>query len=267
MSPPSTSRVAAALRRSGGGGLSWPDPPHRQLGSGLWAIGAASFTTSGGRFAPAHEVTASQRLQRAAFSRSFEERQARITSGTWLRMPGAACKTVGVDAPEEALESKLASRSRLGAAHPSADLGPISPELALVDEVLAERARMLLPDPIERARRRRVVPVASSPLVSERPESTRAPAGPQRRSRWRRTVVLAGLVFAAGAASGGFLGRKQASLPRFEARGKVRTATRAIETRTLSLPERRSDSTRSSRRTRSRRTAGTERARSYNSRW
>jgi len=39
---------AAALRRSGGGGLSWPDPPHCQLGSGLWAIEAASFTTSGG---------------------------------------------------------------------------------------------------------------------------------------------------------------------------------------------------------------------------
>src|SRR6476619_6678779 len=93
------------------------------------------------------------------------------------------------------------------AAHPSAELGPISPELALVDDVLAERARMLLPDPTERTRSPRVVPVAWSPPVSERPETARAPAGPQRRGRWRKTVLLAGLVFAAGAASGGFFGR------------------------------------------------------------
>jgi hypothetical protein len=54
--------------------------------------------------------------------------------------------------------------------------------------------------------------------------------------------VLAGLVFAAGAASGGFLGRKDAATPRvpFEAQGKVRTATRATDTRTQPLVERRS---------------------------
>ena len=98
---------------------------------------------------------------------------------------------------------------------------------------------MLLPDPTERTRRPRVVPVAWSPPVSERPEAARAPARPRRRSRWRRTVLLAGLVFAAGAASGGFLGRKEAASPAvpFEAQVKVRTATRATETRTQPLSE------------------------------
>ena len=46
--------------------------------------------------------------------------------------------------------------------------------------------------------------------------------------------MLAGLVFVAGAASGGLLGRKHASVPRFEA------GVRTVTTRTLSLPERRS---------------------------
>jgi len=137
-----------------------------------------------------------------------------------------------VDAPEELLP-------RLGAAHSSHDLGPISPELALVDDVLAERARMLLPDPTERTRPPRVVPVAWRPPVSERQEAVRAGAGPQRRGRWRKTVLLAGLVFAAGAASGGFFGRKDSSSPPmpFEAQVKVRTVTRATGTRTQPLAE------------------------------
>lgn len=120
------------------------------------------------------------------------------------------------------------------AAHPSAELGPISPELALIDPVLAERARMLLPDPTERTRRPRVVPVVWSPPVSERPKASRASERPQRRTRWRRTVLLAGLVFAAGAASGGFFGRKDAASPPvpFEAQVQVRTVTRATDTRT-----------------------------------
>ena len=125
----------------------------------------------------------------------------------------------------------------LGAATPSAELGPISPELALVDPALAKRARMLLPDPTERTERRRVVPVASSSPVSDLAEAVGGPATPPRRRRWRRTLVLAGLVFAAGAASGGFLGRKQAVAPRgpFEAQDNVRTATRATDTRTQSV--------------------------------
>jgi hypothetical protein len=55
-------------------------------------------------------------------------------------------------------------------------------------------------------------------------------------------MVLAGLVFAVGAASGGLLGRKQAVAPRgpFEAQDNVRTETRAPDTRTLSLSKPRS---------------------------
>jgi hypothetical protein len=146
----------------------------------------------------------------------------------------AACKTDGVDASGEVLESSLAARQRLGAAHAPADLGPISPELALVDRVLAEQARTLLPDPVEWTRRRRQVPVAPNSPVSERPEAARSPAGLQRRSRWRRTVLLAGLVFAAGAASGGLLDVRRAPLPRvpFEAQDKAGTPKRV----TVSTP-------------------------------
>ncbi|HKD34630.1 MAG TPA: hypothetical protein VKB73_14390 [Gaiellaceae bacterium] len=76
-------------------------------------------------------------------------------------------------------------------------LGPISPELVLVDPLLAEQARKLLPDPAElyRPRPYRVV---------ERP-SVLVPLEPRPRRRWPRTVALAALVFGAGAASGDLL--------------------------------------------------------------
>src|SRR5438067_7146951 len=86
------------------------------------------------------------------------------------------------------------------------DLGPISPELVLVDPALAERARRLLPDPTESLEPRAPAAIESRPSVPApvRPGVAPMPV-PRRRRRWARTVVLAVVVFAAGSASGGFL--------------------------------------------------------------
>jgi hypothetical protein len=79
---------------------------------------------------------------------------------------------------------------------PLEDMGPISPELVLIDPELAERARQVLPEP---RRPIRTEPAASVPVVQPAPR------------RWRRTAVLAALIFAAGAASSELLGRRDSS--------------------------------------------------------
>ena len=127
-----------------------------------------------------------------------------------------ACKNVPVSRGSDVVRDPLLAPFRpLGATQgDEAGLGPISPELALVDPVLADWARPLLPEPRERPRLRQTQATAErsrSPVV-QRP----APA-PARRApivRWKRTVALSILIFAAGAASGGFLGRRDPpSLP------------------------------------------------------
>lgn len=87
-------------------------------------------------------------------------------------------------------------------------LGPISPELALVDPELARRARELLPDPQERPRVR--PPVAPTPVHEPLPRWPEvAPELPERRRRGGvglRMAVLAIVIFTAGAVSGALLG-------------------------------------------------------------
>ena len=94
------------------------------------------------------------------------------------------------------------------------ELGPISPELVLVDPVLAEQARKLLPATPEPWQLR--PPVATEPQppvpLPDRAEGSTEPEPWPRRRRLRRTVVLSLLVFTAGAASGGFLERQDAGV-------------------------------------------------------
>jgi hypothetical protein len=148
---------------------------------------------------------------------------------------------------DEARVSSSASTEPLGV--PSAgygDLGPVSPELVLIDQGLAERARVLLPEPPGRPR---PVPRAADlpPRVLRTPE-TAPPPLVRSRTRWRRMVALAILIFTAGAASGGLLGRgrqpssrtplqAQANVPATPtATGTERSATGALLDRASTTP-------------------------------
>ena len=104
---------------------------------------------------------------------------------------------------------------RLGAVPPGeADLGPISPELALVDPELAREARALLPEPRERPTAPRPPVPAPAPVLEPPPPEIPTEHEPeQRRGRWPRALLLAAAIFAAGAASGTFLHTDDAGTP------------------------------------------------------
>jgi hypothetical protein len=185
------------------GPVTRPDP-HRQLGLACRAFAAGFY-----------------RMKRLLWSIPNGKARKEQSFPAHLRVTTEACKTASVTGPDVVQRSTPGSGPSLGAASRAREeLGPISPELALVDHVLAERARALLPEPREQSMPR---PTSIPVTTPSAPISTEA-ARPRPR-RWRRTAALAALVFVAGAASGGLLARKDgpASRVRLELQGGTRT--------------------------------------------
>ena len=119
-----------------------------------------------------------------------------------------------MDAGPDAVQVRtLVTEPPLGASQAAdGSLGVISPELALVDPELAQRARQLLPEPRERPKV--PPPVAAGPALAQQPAAKVAPdPETRRRRRWLRMAALAAVIFVAGAASGTFLGNKETRSP------------------------------------------------------
>jgi hypothetical protein len=116
------------------------------------------------------------------------------------------------------------------------DLGPISPELALVDPVLAERARELLPDRPEQPQRVRY------PVPVEGPKVTVETPPPPRTRRRGKVLALAAVAFVAGAVSANFLHTKKAASPgvtfQSPAEGQARAQAQAPAGRAAPAPRR-----------------------------
>ena len=204
--------AACSPRRSGEVRAFWAtllSPP-----AGLWLFSAyaarllphravESFRVAFSRYRIARKERAVRAVvwRKASTSRAASPFRARLTT---MR----ACKTVPVTpGPHLVQESRLEPKPHQPLGAPRADseeLGPITPELVLVDPVLAELARTQLPEPREQTRpRRRIAASSAGGTVGARPKAV-SPRSPRSRPRrWRRITVLAALVFAAGAAFGG----------------------------------------------------------------
>ena len=174
-----------------------PDPSHLPAGLWLWALTrgfvqhrSADSSTTGLIGRPGFRKVRDFRSRSGAERTSLARRK--------------ACNTVAMDAGPDAFQRATAvTEPPLGASPArNAGLGPISPELALVDPELARRSRELLPEPHERPKvpqPRAAAPAGAPPAVAPELEI-------ERRRRWLPMVVLAAVIFGAGAASGTFLG-------------------------------------------------------------
>jgi hypothetical protein len=132
-----------------------------------------------------------------------------------------------MDAGPDALRTSAFAKEPPCGAVPNGDaeLGPISPELALVDPELARRARELLPEPRERPRAPRP-PIPTRVRVEQPVAREEVLAWPERQRRgWLalRMVVLAVVIFAGGAVSGALFGDDRGSP------GSTVDAVRAVE--------------------------------------